>query len=365
MTPLDTLAPDQRAVLELVLRQGRSYGELSELLGIPDRDVRARADAGLRALAGEPEKGVDTGRIADWLLGQQPDAEAERTRNAVGRSAAARTWAGAAAERLREMGGASVPDVPANETASSRETTPARGTARAGATSGARETGSSAPARPRPRPVRDGAPAAATTGGGTPPSSMGRGTPRSSVADGTPRSSRLGGAILIAILVVAVGALIVFVVARGGDDSPSADSQQSPAASASATPTPAVTATGNDIVLQGTNGSKAVGLMRLMPGSKGTVQFAIAAQNVPANQGREVYAVWFTGDRLQPRRLGFAQAQVGQNGVLTTAGPQKRDLKAFPRWFATYKKVLITRETAATATKPGPAVLEGNLPNGA
>ena len=32
MTPLDTLAPDQRAVLELVLRQGRSYGELAELL---------------------------------------------------------------------------------------------------------------------------------------------------------------------------------------------------------------------------------------------------------------------------------------------------------------------------------------------
>ena len=69
MTPLDTLAPDQRAVLELVLRQGRSYGELSELLAIPERDVRARADAGLRALAGEPAGGVDSGRIADWLLG--------------------------------------------------------------------------------------------------------------------------------------------------------------------------------------------------------------------------------------------------------------------------------------------------------
>src|ERR671931_1065185 len=113
MTPLDTLAPDQRAVLELVLRQGRSYGELSELLGIPERDVRARADAGLRALAGEAEAGVDTGRIADWLLGQQPDAEAERTRKAVARSAAASAWAGAAAERLHELDGASVPEVPA------------------------------------------------------------------------------------------------------------------------------------------------------------------------------------------------------------------------------------------------------------
>jgi hypothetical protein len=371
MTPLDTLAPDQRAVLELVLRQGRSYGELSELLGIPERDVRARADAGLRALAGEGEKGVDTGRIADWLLGQQPDAEAERTRTAVGRSPAAQAWAAAAAERLREMGGASVPEVPTSaDAALARET---REPSAARATRSPREAGeiaSATPARPRPRPVRDGAahprddaPAAATAAGGAPPSSATGSTPRPSATGSALRSSRLGGAILIAILVVAVGALIVFVVARGDDDSPSGGSQQSP--TASATPTPAVTATGNDIVLQGTNGSKAVGLMRLLPGSKGTVQFAIAAQNVPANQGREVYAVWFTGDKLQPRRLGFAQAQVGQNGVLTTAGPQKRDMKAFPRWFATYQNVLITRETAAKATKPGPAVLEGKLPNGA
>ena len=371
MTPLDTLAPDQRAVLELVLRQGRSYGELSELLGIPERDVRARADAGLRALAGEADSGVDTGRIADWLLGQQPDAEAGRTKTAVGRSAAAQAWAAAAAERLRELGGASVPDVPAadgeivarraagsagataarSDTGSGADTT-RRDVGSGGDTTARRAAGPAALARPRPRPVRDGA--AAPPGGGT---------PRGSTTGGAPRSSRVGGAILIAILVVAVGGLIAFVLARGGDDTPAADSQPSPAATA--TPTPAVTATGNDIVLQGTNGSKAVGLMRLLPGSKGRVQFAIAAQNVPANQGREVYAVWFTGKNLQPRRLGFAQSQVGQNGVLTTAGPQKRDLKAFPRWFASYQKVLITRETAAKATKPGPAVLEGTLPGGA
>ena len=112
MTPLDTLAPDQRAVLELVLRQGCSYGELSELLAIPEREVRARADAGVRALAGEPAAGVDSGRIADWLLGQQPEADAERTRAAVARNEDARSWAAIAADRLGELGGAmpSVPD---------------------------------------------------------------------------------------------------------------------------------------------------------------------------------------------------------------------------------------------------------------
>jgi hypothetical protein len=327
MTPLDTLAPDQRAVLELVLRQGRSYGELSELLAIPDRDVRARADAGLRALAGEPAAGVDTGRIADWLLGQQPEADAERTRNAVGRSAPAREWAAAAADRLRELGGATVPEVPA----AAEDDAP----------------------RARPRPLRDDAPPAA------------RPRPaRDEPAAGGLRSSKLGGAILIAVLVVVVGGLIAFVVTRG-DDTPSGEPSAASGGQATPTPTATAAATGNDIVLQGTGGSKAAGLMRLVRGNDGKVRFAIAAEKVPANKGREVYAVWFTQSGGKPRRLGFAQTQVGKNGVLTTGGPQKRDEAAFPSWFATYDKVLITRETDAKSTKPGPAVLEGTLPGAA
>jgi hypothetical protein len=320
MTPLDTLAPDQRAVLELVLRQGRSYGELSELLGIPDRDVRARADAGLRALAGEAAAGVDTGRIADWLLGQQPDVEAERTRSAVARSGPARDWAATAAERLRELGGAAVPDVP------------------------------EAAAGPRPRPLRDDEPVAAR------PRPLREDAPPRA-AGAAPRSSKLGGAILIGVLVLIVGGLIAFVLTRGDDNNPAA-----PTAQTSATPTATATATGNDIVLQGTGSSKAAGLMRLIRGNDNKVRFAIAAEKVPANKGREVYAVWFTQSGGKPRRLGFAQTQVGKDGVLTTGGPQQGDEDQFPRWFATYDKIVITRETDAKATKPGPAVLEGTLP---
>jgi hypothetical protein len=51
--------------------------------------------------------------------------------------------------------------------------------------------------------------------------------------------------------------------------------------------------------------------------------------------------------------------------VLTTGGPQRGDEDEFPRWFATYEKVLVTRETDAKAKRPGPAVLEGTLPAGA
>jgi hypothetical protein len=105
--------------------------------------------------------------------------------------------------------------------------------------------------------------------------------------------------------------------------------------------------------------------MRLLRRDNGAVQFAIAAENVPANKNGEVYAVWFTRADGKPRRLGFTQAPVGNDGILTTGGPQKRDQDEFPKWFATYDKVLITRETDAKSTTPGPAVLEGTLPNGA
>ncbi|HET8757757.1 MAG TPA: anti-sigma factor, partial [Solirubrobacteraceae bacterium] len=207
---------------------------------------------------------------------------------------------------------------------------------------------------PRPRPLRDAQPPPAR------PRPLRASAPAADAP--VPRSSRLGGAILIAVLALIVGGLIAFVVLRGGDDdnAPLADQPE-----AAATPTPTATTSGNDIVLQGSNGSKAVGVMRLIRRDNGDVQFAIAAENVPANENREVYAVWFTREGGKPRRLGFTQAPVGKDGILTTGGPQQGDEDVFPKWFATYDKVLITRETDAKAKTPGPAVLEGTLPSGA
>ena len=91
MSPLEPLAPDQRAVVALVLQQGRSYDEIAALLGIPVDAVRARAQAGLAALApGNGLPGEITAPLADYLLGQQPDADAESTRGRHAESAPAR-----------------------------------------------------------------------------------------------------------------------------------------------------------------------------------------------------------------------------------------------------------------------------------
>ena len=77
MSSLDALAPDQRAVVVLVLQQGRSYEDIADVLGIPVAAVRARAHAGLRALA--PTSGLPdeiTGPLADYLLGRQSPSDA-------------------------------------------------------------------------------------------------------------------------------------------------------------------------------------------------------------------------------------------------------------------------------------------------
>jgi len=62
MTDLDRLPPDQRAVLSLVLERGRSYGEVAEMLAIPESAVRDRAHAALDALANDPALRGDSDR---------------------------------------------------------------------------------------------------------------------------------------------------------------------------------------------------------------------------------------------------------------------------------------------------------------
>jgi hypothetical protein len=51
MNDLDRLAPDQRAVLSLILDQHKSYEEVAAMLGMSERAVRDRAHAALDALA--------------------------------------------------------------------------------------------------------------------------------------------------------------------------------------------------------------------------------------------------------------------------------------------------------------------------
>src|ERR1700729_1488286 len=94
MDSRERLAGDQRAVLQLVLGQGRSYGEIAGMLSIAPDEVRARALAALDAL-GPPTTvpDADCARIADYLLGQLAATDGQPVRDALAGSPEQRAWA--------------------------------------------------------------------------------------------------------------------------------------------------------------------------------------------------------------------------------------------------------------------------------
>jgi hypothetical protein len=369
--PLDALAPDQRAVVQLVLQRERSYAQIAELLKISEDAVRARAHAGLSALAPDVEIPADKlAQVSDFLLGQQDGKPRQATRRLLRSSNGAREWAETVRAQLEDVGGALPELPPRSRERESAATAGAEPVAAAvapdppAAEDPAQEPAAEQPASvaaaaagpgrpaPRPRPLRE----KAAAGGGPDlpaPSTSG------ALAAG---SSRIGGAVLIGVVLLAlVGLLLYLFVFKSDDPSSSSDTSSSAAATATATPSATPQAVGQ-IALRGVNGSKGTGVMRLYT-AQGQLAFTLAATGVPPNKSNEAYAVWFTTPGGGSQRLGFAQP-VGSNGQLGTTGPRTEDLAKFPRWLARYKQVVVSRERTGNARTPGPIILRGTLPRG-
>jgi hypothetical protein len=304
MTSLESLPPDQRAVVSLVLQQGRSYDEIAAVLGIPAEAVRGRAHAGLVALAlddGLPSE--ITAPIADFLLGQQADADADATRGLLAESGPARAWATGVTARLGDVAREPLPAIPGPE----------------------------APAEEAGAPEK-------------------------------PPASRLGGALLIAG-VVAVAAVVLFLVLRGGDEGGGEPAATS-AARATATPSPAADLQVADTIpLRPPAGGSARGTMTVYLQGKDQLLFELVAENVPRSAGRAAYAVWLTGPGTRARRLGFADT-VGADGTLGIQGPTEEDVSSFPRLYATYENVVVSEESTESARRPSKVILSGTLPSG-
>ncbi len=73
------LSEDSRTLLQLLLGRGKSYGDISGLLGIEESEVRDRAHQALTEINGsDPDKDLD---LTDYLLGQSdPIARADVAR---------------------------------------------------------------------------------------------------------------------------------------------------------------------------------------------------------------------------------------------------------------------------------------------
>jgi hypothetical protein len=365
---LDALAPDQRAVVQLVLQQERSYEDLAGLLGITAAAVRERAHRGLDRLS--PTEGVsddERAAVADYLLGQQSVSRREATRALLSTSNTARAWAQAVSAELTDVARSPLPEVPAGESA--------RAVVEPTEESGPfvpddedteqddwpviadplLETPSEdlAPTRARPRPRREPVP------------DYGFDAPEERPAEpfdaAATRTSRLGGALLIAGLGIFVAALIVWLVTRGDDsDKSSASTSGTP----SATSTPSASATPDyqpigALALKSATGGEAKGQMILFAAQSGEVAFNIKGTSVPPSQQGQAYGVWLTGGD-KAHFLGFTPP-VGKNGRLAVSGPRERDQASFARWFTSAKQLVVSTETQEGATSPGPLVLSANV----
>src|ERR1044072_3214814 len=102
MAGLDTLNDLQRATLQLLLKQGKSYDEIAALLKTDPSAVQSRAHEAVAALGpSKPDIGEDRRReIADYLLGQQTASRRAATRAYLEDSADGRTWSRAVAGAL-------------------------------------------------------------------------------------------------------------------------------------------------------------------------------------------------------------------------------------------------------------------------
>lgn len=326
MASLDSLPPDQRAVLELVLRRGRTYDEIAELLSIDRAGVRERARGALDALG--PQTGVSSERralITDYLLGALPSRVADDVRERLAGSPSERAWARVVSSELQPLASKPLPEIPVES--------PSRGEAPEPAEAAEPEA-AAAPSRParQARPRRAPRPGA-----------------------GVPRTSRTGGALLLAAGAAIVIAVVLVLVLSGG-------SSKKPASAASAAKTTGSTPTTStapqvvaQINLNPPSGGAAKGIAEVLR-TQGKTGIAIVAQGLTPNTKKppNAYAVWLYNSPGDSRILGFVNPGVSSNGRLQTAG-------GLPPNASHFQKLLVTLETQSNPKSPGTIILEGPL----
>jgi hypothetical protein len=320
MSRLEALPADQKSVLQLLLLQGKGYDDLSELLRLDTSEVRSRAYDALDTLGPGPG-GLPAARrqeISDWLLGQQEPDEAAATRAFVDGSTAGRLWAHGVARELEPLAGDRLPELPAE-----------------GAVT---ET---------PAPDAAAVEAPAVTAFAPAPTAA-------------PRVSRRGGALLIGGVVVAIAvAVVLVIVLSGGDDNKTAASTATTAANTTSTAAqPQVRAQINLVPPKDGPIKKAVAIVQILD-VNGQPGITAATQGLPTGSKKAAYALWFYNSPSQARLVGGFD-KTDNKGHLVLQGQLPKDLNV-----ASYKDVLVTRETSGNPTAPGTIYLRGSIQNAA
>jgi hypothetical protein len=337
MSRLEALPADQKSVLQLLLRQGKGYDDLSGLLRLDVEEVRSRAYDALDTL-GPGAAGLPAERrheISDWLLGQRDPDEAEATRAFVDGSTAGRTWAHGVARELEPLAGDRLPGLPAEATEPEAPAAAAAGGAAGGAAAIDAAAGDEATAA---EPA---------------------GTPFAPAPTGAPRVSRRGGALLIGgAVVVAAIAVVLVIVLTGGDDKKGNGSATQAAGTTSTQAQPQVRAQVNLTPPNGAPVKKAVAIVQFVD-LNGQQAINAATQGLPTSK-KIVYGLWFYNSPSQAKLIGgFDKTDNKGHLVLQGQLPKGVDISS-------YKDLVVTRERPNTnPTSPGTIYLRGTIQDAA
>jgi hypothetical protein len=307
MATFDQLSPEQRAIVELVLRQGKTYDELADMLNMPEGRVRELARDALVELAPVSVRGVEEdwrGQLADYVLGQQSGPEATATKGHLRRSEAARSWARSLLDSLEQFyENGSVPAIPEGE----------------------RKPRRAAPAEREPSERRPG--------GLAPLSDPGR------------RRGLMIGAAALVLLLLVIGVWPVGLM-TGDDDSSSSADQPSAASAGQNNKTSA-----NGQPAKGQPAGIAIVVQR---GDK--KQLLVQAANLAPSGQSEGYYVWLYNSPDDAKSLG---------GQVTDQQGNYQAIGAFPADYQNYKYIDVTRQQIGkdpNVQHTGESVLRGPMP---
>jgi len=318
MPTFDQLAADQRAIVELVLRKGKSYAEIADMLDLSEERVRSHARDALGELAPATARRVDPdwrGQLVDYLLGQQTGPEAAATRGHLKRSEPARMWAFSLLDSLDDLyGDGDRPEIP--------------------------EPGGDRPRRERaPRGTR-----AERDGAGRPE----RTRALSPTARSIVRRRRMIAAVVAGLAAIAAVLLLTGVIGGGDDDEGGETRTQASRQQQGNQP---------DILAQavlaptgGERGQGAALVTRQRNGQQSVVALLIRAQLEPSKRGEQYY-IWLYNRKSDV--VPLAADATDRQGNLTGAA-------ALPENWQNYRFVDITRQRR-NSRRPGTSVMRGPL----
>jgi hypothetical protein len=341
MATLDTLAPQSRAIIELLLRQDQSYDDLAGMLDMPSARVRELAREALGSLAPATARRVDDDwreQVADYVLLQQTGPEARATRGHLKHSEPARAGVASLLDSLDHLyADGQRPDIPEPDGGRASAAPRRRGTR--GAAVGAGAAGAAGAAgRDRSAEREDGGAAAAPAEAGgarTSPAATEAEPARTGTATLSPEARAAVRRRRIAAAIGALGlvaAIVLAIVLIGGDEEGDERGSQ-PGSTQQAQGQPQARLVGQAPMKPvGESDAQGVGVIAERGGQS---QLLVQAQGLRPSGEESAYEVWLYNSRGDAISLGGQVTD--EQGNLQGAGP-------LPPNYRSYRFVDISRE---------------------